>query len=80
MLFISARLKLKSLTKVRAGGVSCCAPCHRRSIVCATIVHSLIGFYHVVHLSVFFASEHAPELGHGCCLTTITSVLEQELP
>jgi hypothetical protein len=48
--------------------------------VCATIVHSLIGFYHVVHLSVFFASEHAPELGHGCCLTTITSVLEQELP
>ena len=69
---------LTNLTKVRACRVSCCAPCHRWSIMCATIAHGVLGFYHVMRLLVLFVSEHASEMGHGPSITTTTAVPEQE--
>lgn len=69
---------LTNLTKVRACRVSCCAPCHRWNIMCATIAHGVLGFYHVMRLLVLFVSEHASEMGHGPSITTTTAVPEQE--
>ena len=48
---------------MRVGRVSCCAPCHLCSIVCAAGASGVLGFYSFVHFSVLFECEHASELG-----------------